>query len=455
MVTSTPFSSSSQVYEWAYSFINVERGQNLRSFCLDRTIALAEMSGNPEKCAPSFHIAGSKGKGSVTGMISSILETAGKKTALYSSPHIIDFRERITAGHEFFDEKIYVSAANELKKTVEAIPFSPHAALFDPKTDNGQEPSFFELMTLWFFLCARLAGSEVMTVETGMGGRLDSTNIVDPLVSIITRIELEHTDFLGKTITAIAGEKAGIIKASRPLILAEQTGEALKVFREHVEAKNCPLYYFPDCAEISNVRLSREGTYFSLHIGFDNFNEFFVPVPGEVQAENAGLAILAIRTAYPEISAETIREGLSKFTLPARFERISDKPVVIVDGAHTPRSIEKSLKTFAALYGQGAILLFGCAEGKDVDTMAKLCLPCFSRIIITTPGTFKKSYPEETYKVFQQEAEDLKTVPEILFIPDTVKAIDQALSLAAKYDLPVLAAGSFYLAAEVRKMIKI
>ena len=455
MLTSTPFESSLDVYNWISGFINLEKGQSLRSFRLDRMRAMAELAGHPEQCAPSIHVAGSKGKGSVTGMIAAILEASGIRTALYTSPHVSDFRERLSQGKQFFSEDIYTEAGKELKALVDALPSSPKADLFDPRFEYGEGPSFFELMTLWFFLCARLSGSKAMAVETGMGGRLDATNIVDPLVSVITIIELEHTEYLGKTIAAIAGEKAGIIKPGKPLVLAEQSDEALEVFTEKAAQNKSELLYFPRLAEVSDLRVRQEGTYFNLNLK-NHFvlSDLFVPIPGEVQAVNAGLATLAIKTAFPDIGAEAVRRGLAGFTLPARFERISLSPLVIIDGAHTKRSMVLSLKTFTALYGEGGILVFGCVAGKDLLSMAQLCVPCFSRIIITTPGTFKKSNPREIYSVFSDEAGKMNPPPEVFFVPDTGEAIDQAMKLAAQYKLPVLGTGSFYLAAEVRSKLQ-
>ena len=444
MVTSTPFTGSTEVYDWICSFINFERDRSKRSSAVDRMKVLVELAGNPERSAPSFHIAGSKGKGSVTGMIAAILEASGIKTARYSSPNVSDFRERVSMGKSFFDEQIYAIAGKKLKEII------------DLHLHEIEEPDFFVLFTLWFFLCAQQAKCGAMSVETGMGGRLDSTNVLDPLVSVITIIELEHTEYLGKTIAAIAGEKAGIIKPGRPLILAEQRDEALEVFTEHATRKKSPLIYVPDNTGLENVRVDRGGTSFSLVVknqagsSQTSFRNLFIPIPGEVQAKNAALAILAVKTAYPDISEAAIREGLAGFTLPARFERISETPLLVIDGAHTERSVDLCIKTFSTLYGAGGILIFGCASKKDVLGMAKLCVPCFSRIIITRPGTFKQSHPEDIKAIFVQEAEKISSPPLINCIPETTEAVDMAVKLSLDYGLPILGAGSFYLAGEIR-----
>ncbi|MDR0411536.1 MAG: tetrahydrofolate synthase [Treponema sp.] len=441
------FSLSSSVFEWISRFINFERIRADKGFCLDRMWELAENAGHPERTAPVIHVAGSKGKGSVSTMIASILSSAGFKTALYTSPHVLDFRERITWNGDFFAESVYVDAGNEL--------FSITEKTFEQSADA---PTFFELFTLFFFLCARQADCTAMVVETGMGGRLDATNIVFPCVSIITLIEKEHTEYLGDTITLIAKEKSGIIKPGIPLVLAEQAPEARAVFYDAVEKARCqacsPLKkkeyssttvrYFPDEAEIKDIIVSQNGTDFILVSElFPDPLALSLPIPGTVQAKNAGLAVLAVKTVFPAISAECISTGLRKCRPRARFERILDTPPVIVDGAHTCASIDYCADTFTSIYGDG-VLLFGCAASKDVLSMAKILTSCFSIIIVTAPGTFKESYPEKVFEVFKSINPE-----KVLLIKNTAVAIDKTLAIAYEKSLPVLATGSFYLAGEV------
>jgi dihydrofolate synthase/folylpolyglutamate synthase len=460
------FSSSADVFAWISRFINLERGQGAKTFRLDRMKVLAALADHPEGAAPAIHIAGSKGKGSVTGMITAVLEEAGLKTARYTSPHVAEYRERITAGNDFFDESIYVEAGRELASLADRLRRGPegssagHTGPGDPGEapalpfDDGGEPTFFELLTLFFFLCARRSRCDIMVVETGMGGRLDATNIVDPLVSVITPIELEHTDYLGNTIAAVAGEKAGIVKPGKPLILAEQEDEALAVFTGAAEKNRSPLCYFPEAAAIDKLRVHRQGVDFTLKFRgpgfFSSPLDLSVPIPGEVQARNAGLAVLALKTAFPSIEAKTIQAALGKFRLPARFETIRQAPLVVVDGAHTPKSVEYCVKTFITLYGRGGILLFGCAEGKDVESMARALVHHFSHIIITTPGTFKASDPGKVYGVFKKEAGPEPGGPVIELMKETKAAVQRAFELGRARELPVLGTGSFYLASEIR-----
>ena len=448
------FLTSAEVFSWLARFINLERGQKPKSFRLDRMVALMELAGNPHLCAPSIHIAGSKGKGSVTGMSAAMLTAAGFRVARYMSPHVVNIRERICLGDSYFSEDVYRAAGGELREITEVrLPASANP-LFDPSTRDGCEPTYFELLTLFFFLCARHGKCDVMTVETGMGGRLDSTNVLDPAVSVITIIELEHTEFLGNTIAAVAEEKAGIIKQGKPLILAKQSEEALKIFTKKTAEKNSSLFYLPQTTELSNIKVTSRGTDFTL--AFKTGQPLLsaplplsIPVPGKVQAENAALAVAAVKTAFPQISDDAIRRGLANFNIPGRFEKIEKQPPFVIDGAHTPGSLALCMETFCSLYGEGGVLVFGCAADKDSAAMAKIACPHFSKIFITTPGTFKISNPAAVYEAFADTAGREKTT----LIVDTQEAVRQALDFARGKKLPVLGTGSFYLISEIRKFI--
>jgi dihydrofolate synthase/folylpolyglutamate synthase len=447
--------SSADVFAWIAGFINFEKGPGGRNFRLDRMEALAELAGRPERRAPVIHVAGSKGKGTVTGMIAAMLEEEGFAAARYSSPDVNDKRERICRGGRFFVEVVDIEAGKELIDLEGKLRAAgeKYRLPFDADGKDGA-PTFFELITLYFFLCARRGACNVMAVETGMGGRLDATNIVDPLVSVITLIEKEHAEYLGDSIAAIAGEKAGIIKKGKPLILAEQSPEALEVFRERARRMEAPFVYLPDTVSAGGIRLTKAGSFFTLDDRgaglLPSPLDLFVPIPGEAQAYNAGLAALAAKTAFPSLKETSIQKGLARFTLPARFERIGEKPEFIIDGAHTARSVELCVKTFTRLYGEGGVLLFGCAAGKDAQSMAEITGPHFSRIIITTPGTFKASYPRQVFDVFQQAGNREK----VLLMEDTAAAVDRALALGREQGLPVLGTGSFYLAGEIRRRVK-
>jgi dihydrofolate synthase/folylpolyglutamate synthase len=237
----------------------------------------------------------------------------------------------------------------------------------------------------------------------------------------------------------------------------------LDVFRKKAQEKNSQLLYFPEIAELSDIKVTAKGTDFSLNIHNSTIEPYWVSVPGKVQAENAALAIAGIKTAFSapdsriQISEESIRKGLANLNIPARFENIAaspEQPPFIIDGAHTPESLSLCVETFCSLYGEGGILLFGCAADKDAAAMAKIAhtsLNCsrFSKIIITTPGTFKTSNPAQVYEAFAETAGEKKTQ----LIKDTQEAIRLVSNLAEEKKLPVLGTGSFYLVSEIRKFV--
>ncbi|MCL1993865.1 MAG: bifunctional folylpolyglutamate synthase/dihydrofolate synthase [Spirochaetes bacterium] len=459
------FASSAEFFSWITSFANLERGQVPRSFSLDRMKLLCNIAGNPERCAPSIHIAGSKGKGSITVMTTSMLTAAGYRVARYMSPHVSDIRERVCLGDDFFDEAVYCKAGDEVRLVVDRELAKLENSPFDPAVENGEAPTFFELFTLFYFICARISKCDIMVIETGMGGRLDCTNVVDPLVSIISLIELEHTKFLGNTIPAVAGEKAGIIKPGKPVIVSKQGDDALEVFRKTAKERQSPLTYFPEAAKIENLEVHSGGTDFSLVLTGGLANGFAdapirlaIPISGAVQAENAAISIIALKTVFPDIKDEALKQGLAALNLPARFELVSKDPILVIDGAHTPQSVDLCTETFRSIYGDGHILIFSCAEDKNIKGMAEVLLPHFSAVVITTPGTFKISEPDKIFAVFSEVAAAMAagqgSPPKVRLVKDTGEAFKAAWQLAQSEKKALLCTGSFYLAAEVRNMAK-
>ncbi|MDR2553733.1 MAG: tetrahydrofolate synthase [Treponema sp.] len=475
------FRNSGDVYSWLCGFINLEQGSGsppaatAEHFKLERMRILAGLADHPERSAPAIHIAGSKGKGSVTAMICAILEAAGEKTARYLSPHVSDWRERISGGGGFFSEALYLAAGRELHEIHDKYRNRYAAA---GKSKGGSVPggaTFFELCTLYFFLCARLARSTMMIVETGLGGRLDATNIMESLVSVITPIEKEHTAYLGNSLEGIAREKAGILKNGRPLVSSEQVPEVRSVLCRTAKERGSPFFYLPDCYAAEDIRIHPEGTDFILR-DISSAPAFLglplsLSVPGRVQAQNAALAVLAIRTAAKTGFAVSkaldpanpsgkaaLRRGLTSFSLPARFERFRggpSEPALVIDGAHTAKSAGLCAETFCSLYGEGGILLFGCAADKDAAAMAAVLVRRFSRCVITGTGNFRAARPEAVYRTFkaasEMEGPGLKTV---VLVPDPTAALAEALRAGRENSLPVLCCGSFYLAAEIRNSLE-
>lgn len=462
---------------WLDSYLNFEKLPQKNIFWLDTMAFLCKKCANPQNAAPAFHVAGSKGKGSVAAMIASILDAAGYRTGLYTSPHIVDFSERIGGAHGAFDESVYEHAAATLRQTVDAL----------RKEDlpSGRSITWFELVTLYAFLCFKEAKTDYNVLEVGLGGRLDATNVITPRLCCITPVEREHTEFLGDTIAQIAAEKGGIIKNGIPVVLSRQHPDAKAVFARIAAERNAKLYAIEDivqeiiteyvlkgeeCVENSlknntssdsigsECALPRMRTTIRSSL-FARPLEASLRLLGNVQAENAAQAAVAVKLALPAIDERTIEQGLENAALPGRFEIVARKkknscapasrrPFVIMDGAHTVRSITGTVQTFRAVFGtDDAHLLFACAADKDIADIAPLFRQGFSHITLTKPGAVKQSDLAALTQAF--DAAGLRYTSS----EDFAAAISDALCAAERADVPLLVTGSFYLLAEVKKLI--
>lgn len=436
--------------EWLDDFLNFEHNPKKDIFWLDTIDYLCKRFDNPQDAAPCVHIAGSKGKGSVSKMISCILSEAGFNVGLYSSPHILDFRERICTPNGFFDEEVYEKAVKQIIPNIESI---------IPQSLPCERPiTWFELVTLFAFLCFKNAKVDWSVFEVGLGGRLDATNVIRPKLCCITPIELEHTEFLGDTLEKIASEKAGIIKNCTPVIIAPQQSESIKiVFREKAITRHAPYYFVEDLIKNAFYSFDEKTKKMKIHLESEIFNrpiETNLSLLGQAQAVNAGMACIAAKKLLPNIDESIIERGLSKATLPARFEIInkvkkySDIKDLILDGAHTYNSIRLTLDTLNKLYDDfKVILLFACAADKDVKDISKLLKYRFEKIFLTIPGDKKESNILEAEKAFKDS--DLNFISNSNYKDMIKRAFEQANSSGSI----LLVTGSFYLVSEVKKFI--
>lgn len=448
------FPDSEAVFDYLMRFVNVERGQ-ATEFKLDRMLHLASLLGNPHLGRTTVHVAGSKGKGSVSAMTAAILHAGGFKSGLYTSPHLIRWKERIALADIPMPEATLVEAAERL------LPLIGGKSAQDFPGD--ELPTFFELTTLIAFLCFRAEACDAQVIETGLGGRLDSTNIVVPDVSAITPIELEHVQYLGDTIEKIAGEKAGIIKPGKPVCVAVQKTEADRVFGSKARECGSPLYRVGEEFLIDSVLISAEGTRcrivpapgarsdFSRGLPREGI-ECASPMIGAIQASNMALACLAASLAAPSLAPRAFAAGLGAARLPARYELVSRDPAVVLDGAHTPESVALSLATTRALFPQGFVLLFACAVDKKHESMAHMLGPHAKSVFVTRPGSFKVSDPEAVYRSFRESG--TATGESVIFDAEPRKAFASAYARAAQSGCALLVCGSFYLCAEVREVMK-
>jgi dihydrofolate synthase/folylpolyglutamate synthase len=352
---------------------------------LQRISHLLELLGNPHYSYPSIHIAGTNGKGSVSAIISSILTEAGFKTGLFTSPHLLSFTERIRIGYSCITEEEVVNYASRLRSIIEA---------------NGiKGTTFFEFVTAMAMLYFAQRAVDCAVFETGMGGRLDATNVINPEVSVITKIGYDHREFLGDTLEQIAYEKAGIIKAKTPLVCASQHQEALGVIIKRAEGLDARCYLFGRDFSASLLKASYKG------IGFDfvseglYLNDLSLPLAGVHQLENASLAIMASylfvrkRSKKGQITS-AIKEGISGVRWEGRLQLLSLSPQILIDGAHNPEAsgaLASFINTY--LHGQRIIFVIAIMADKDVVGILRHLLPIGERIIFTAPKSDRAAPP--------------------------------------------------------------
>ena len=451
--------------DWLDSYLNFEKLPQKNIFWLDTMEFLCNKLGPPQDAVPCFHVAGSKGKGSISCMIASILTQAGYKTGLYTSPHIQTLKERISSPKGFFSDEVYLSSAEELKACVSSIPAS--------QLPGGRPLTWFELVTLFGMLCFKNARVDYSVYEVGLGGRLDATNVVRPLCSCIGPIELEHTEYLGDTLEKIAAEKAGIIKSGVPLVVsAQKSSKVRKVFEKKAKEAGSRIIFADKCSKVCKLVYknkltngsfaSVEGDERSLGMEITIKSPLFsrplrttLRMLGKVQAQNACVAALAVKTALPQVDEETIEKGLSEAFLPARFEILGKKdglPLMILDGAHTVNSVGYTLKTLQSLVGIGNMkrvhVLYASAADKDVESIARLFKGRCRRLTLTRPGLVKQCDLPRLNAAFQSAG--LSSC----LVEDTEEAFFKASQCALDEGGLLLVTGSFYLVAEVKKILQ-
>lgn len=394
---------------------------------LEVTENLLKNLGNPEKNYKTIHIAGTNGKGSVASFIEQTLKNNGLKTGLYTSPHLYDFRERIKVNQEMISKK-------QLEDIFEIT----------QEYDNGLRPAtFFEFTTAMAFKHFSNEKIDAAIVETGMGGRFDSTNTIKPHISVITNISLDHTDFLGSRIEDIAYEKAGIIKPSVPCVTACKNSEALKVIADTALEQNSPLYVIERDFTITK---NKENFILQSSIGPDITLDPFLP--GEHQITNSALAAfscLLLNKYYPEefnISKKNIEQAIKETRWKARLETVCTNPSIIIDCAHNPDSIQ-SLVSFLETKKSKFTFVFGALQDKDYKTNLSLIEPIAQKFIFTKPDSPRAMEPKELSKL---------TEIENIVINDPVEAYLYAKNNACNNDM-ICVTGSIYLIGMVMEFI--
>jgi len=404
-------------------------------FGIDNIRALLSALGNPQDTFRSVHVAGTNGKGSVSSMTESMLRTAGVTTGLFTSPHLVSFTERIRVNGREIPEADVVSLAEEVRKTAGEIP--------------DLNPTFFEVTTAIAFLYFRKMKVEWAVVEVGMGGRLDATNILMPELSIITGVDIDHSEFLGNTLREIAGEKAGIIKEGRPVISAAQHDEVMGVLQQKAAECGSSLAVYGKAfrAEITAEDLT--GITIDYH-GETDYPGLAVQLAGRHQAMNTAVAVRAIEEitrAYPALQCD-VRLGLRNVHWPGRLEFVKEQPPVLIDGAHNPQAasvlaayLKKALEVYSRI-----ILVMGIMADKDREGIMRPLLSLASEIIFTAPAYGRAASPE----MLAAQARSLGYFPKTA--PSVSDALARAEELYAQGDL-IVVTGSFYTIGEAKEAL--
>ncbi len=426
--------------DFLYSFVDYETSHQPRSsvnYDLRRMDEILDRLGNPHLSAPTVHIAGTKGKGSTAAMIASVLTASHYRTGLYTSPHLIDLRERMRVDGRLISKAELIRLVNRLKPEVEAV---------NARANYGRLTTFEMLTVLGFMFFAEKC-VQFQVIEVGLGGRLDATNVVKPEVCVITTLGLDHTDVLGDTLTQIATEKAGIIKLGIPVVSATTEPEATVVLELFSSRNNAPLLKVGQdiiCSETGEKNgrqlleiKGRLGTY-----------EIILPLRGHFQQGNAAVAVGAIEILKErgyKIKAENIVEGLRNVRWPGRFQLISLRPAVVVDGAHNPQAaaeLRRAVVDFISdIKPRRRVLVIGMSSDKDYPAVADLLAPLFDSVVTTRskhPRALDPSILAEKFAEHHCKVVTTGSVPE---------AMELAIK-AAHNEGFVCATGSLFLAGE-------
>lgn len=440
--TITTYSSA---LRWLSEHTDHERMRLIRyntdTFNLERMRKLLKHLGNPQKDLRFVHIAGTKGKGSTCAMLASMLQACGYTIGSYTSPHLVDLRERIAINGQMISQ----TDLTDLLKTIKA-----------KIAGDEDQPTFFEVLTAAAIRYFSDQAVDLVVLETGLGGRLDSTNVVKPEVCGITQISLDHMNVLGKTLPQIAAEKAGIMKKGVPCLTVEQDSSVMKVFREAAEAAEAPLLVCGKDIEFSyRFEANRElGPHTRVCITTPRATYEHLPVPlkGEHQALNCGLA-LAILDKLTEVGfkapEDKIIEGLSKTYLPGRMEMAWSEPRILLDGAHNAASIQAMIRSIGAhVPYDSLVMIFGCSDDKDITGMLQQINLGADKVIFTkTRNTPRASDPDDLLLKFNELSGKMA---------QTAPTLEEAFNLAARAvgreDL-ICVTGSFYLVGEAKKYL--
>ncbi|MGB0768244.1 MAG: bifunctional folylpolyglutamate synthase/dihydrofolate synthase [Phycisphaeraceae bacterium] len=430
--------------KWLYGHVDNERLRLVKyddqTFSLDRMRQLLKLLGNPQDGLKIVHVAGTKGKGSTCAMIASMLQGCGYVVGSFSSPHLIDLRERITINGSMVPYNECADLFREIAKVEGKL--------------KGGPPTFFEIMTAAALKYFADQAVDIAVLETGIGGRLDCTSVVEPLVTAVTAISMDHTHLLGDTLEAIAKEKAGIFKPGVPALTLKQEDEAAEALSQAALDAGTMLETTGDEIDFSyRFEANKElGPHCRVCVNTETskFEHLAVPLKGEHQAHNCALALAVLDKLKQHgfhFEEQQLIKGLAATELPGRMEFVHDKPRVLIDGAHNASSIHALIKSLGAhVQYDSLVMVFGCGQDKDIPGMLEQVALGADKIIFTeAKGNPRAVETGDLLKRFAEVSGKMAQTADNL--PDALKLAARAVS---REDL-IVVTGSFYLAGEARK----
>jgi dihydrofolate synthase/folylpolyglutamate synthase len=439
------FRTYSEAINYLYQKTDYEKQKhvsyNVTTFNLNRMQKLLSLLGNPHKKTRTVHIAGTKGKGSTATMLAKMLEANDYKVGLYTSPHLISLHERITVNSNMITEAQMHNLLNRIYQPVE-------------KLSKTQAPTFFEIMTALAFMHFVDVKTDIAVIETGMGGRLDSTNLIKPDVIGITSLSIDHQQQLGNNIESIAKEKAGVFKTGIPIITVNQHPKAMSVLRTQANFVKAPLFVTGQDINFS-FRFENSKEYgphnkICLTTPTSKFEHLRVPLHGMHQAINCGLALALLdklKSLGYKIDNDKAIEGLNRVYLPGRMEMISKDPRIIIDAAHNAASINALIHAIGQnIPYDSMVVIFGCNCDKDINGMLWQLQYGADKVIFTKSNSPKAMSPEVLGDMFAAITDKMFQVSQFL-----EEALHIAKSAISQEDL-ICITGSFYLIGEAKKM---
>ncbi|MCX5679660.1 MAG: bifunctional folylpolyglutamate synthase/dihydrofolate synthase [Candidatus Omnitrophica bacterium] len=418
------------------SFINYEKKDGYsykESFKLDRIKRLTEDLGDPQLDVRSIHVAGTKGKGSVSAITHSILKSQGLTTGLYTSPHLENFRERIRLNDSLISENDVAHLIEKIKPVIEGR--------------TGPKPSFFEVYTALAYLYFSEEDADLAVYETGLGGRLDATNVLKPLVSAITPISYEHIDKLGHTLGEIAFEKAGIIKRGSVCVTAHQEKEVFDVISSVCSQRGAKLMVVGKDISFEEVLCNDKGSVFNVSGIFGRYPMLECGLLGSHQIANAALSIgiiESLRFSGITISPEAIRSGIKTAVWPGRLEVVSRRPLVVLDGAQNRASAKALADAVKKIFKYNKLkLVLGVSKDKDIEGLLEELMPISDSVVVTKSKIVERAADPEGIKAMIGRSK------KIVMTSCVDEAMDTALSQAGTHDL-VLVTGSLFVVGEAR-----